>query len=329
MQAESYLEIVKNLAGQLEEASSFEVSKLPVGHFNKIVVSGMGGSSIVGGILRAYLHEKCKIPLFLSRGYSLPAFVDRNTLIFSISYSGNTEETLNMLKHAFRKGAALVGVTSGGKLLQKFIEQNLPYIKIPGGLQPRATLAYQIVPILKVLNKLNIIPDSSSDIKKTVAALKNTKYEESAKSLAGKLIGKIPLIYASDQFFSVAYRWKTQFNENSKIHAFTHYFPELNHNELVGFTNINANYHIIMLEDESDHPRIKARMRLTREMISKKDVPTTHIVIKGDNVLTRLFSAIHIGDLTTVYLALFTNTDPEQVELLTTLKERLGKVPHL
>jgi len=234
-----------------------------------------------------------------------------------------------MLKHAIRKGAALVGVASGGKLLHKFIEQNAPYIKLPPNLQPRASLGYQLVPILKVLHRLNLIPDVTSDVKKTIAALKNPKYEERAKALAGKLMGKIPLIYASDQFFSVAYRWKTQFNENAKIHAFAHYFPELNHNEMVGFTNMNANYHIIMLEDEADHPRIKARMRLTREIVSKLDVPSTQILIKGDNALTRLFSAIHIGDLTTVYLALFTNTDPEQVKILEDFKVRLGKIPLL
>jgi len=328
MSSDSYLDIVKNLADDIEKASKVEVSKLPVGRFDKILVSGMGGSSIVGGILQAYLSDKCKVPVFSNRTYSLPDFVDRNTLVFSISYSGNTEETLSALRYAYRKGASIIGVTSGGKLLKKFQEQKMPYIMLPSGLQPRASLAYQLVPILNVLYRLKIIPDPSRELTKAVSAIKRAP-EDRAKNLAGKLIAKVPLIYASDRFAAVAYRWKTQFNENSKIHSFTHTFSELNHNEVLGYTNINANYHVIILEDEADHPRIKARMKLTREIISKKDVPSTHIVIKGDNILSRLFSSIYLGDLTSVYLALFTNTDPEPVKIIEDLKKRLGKVPYL
>ncbi|MBS3133284.1 bifunctional phosphoglucose/phosphomannose isomerase [Candidatus Woesearchaeota archaeon] len=329
MSADSYLDVVKNLPADIEKASKVEASKLPVGHFSKILVNGMGGSSIVGGILRAYLHDKCKLPVFVNRSYSLPDFVDRNTLVFSISYSGETEETLSALRYAYRKGASLVAVTSGGRLLKRFQEQKEPYIALPAGLQPRASLAYQLVTILNLLYKLKIIPDPSREITKAVAAVKKTPYEERAKTLAGKLIGKVPLIYASDRFSSVAYRWKTQFNENSKVHAFTNQFSELNHNELVGYTNIHANYHVIILEDEEDHPRIKARMKLTREIISKKDIPSTHIVIKGDNILSRLLTSIYLGDLTSVYLALFTNTDPEPVKVIEDLKKQLGKISYL
>jgi len=328
MPADSYLELVKDLPKQLEEASELKVSRFPAGHINKVLISGMGGSSIAGAVLKSYM-SKSKIPVFLSRTYELPEFVDRNTLVFAISYSGNTEETISALRTAYRKGAPLVAVTSGGKLLAKFVEQKAPYIQLPMGLQPRASLAYQLIPILKLLAKLKIIPDPSRDIEKTINALKKAGYEQRAKALAGKLIGKVPLIYASENFSSVAYRWKTQFNENAKIHAFSNAFSELNHNELVGFTNINAHYYVIMLEDEADHRRIKTRMRLTREILAKKNIPSTQILVKGDNMLTRLFSAIHIGDLTSVYLALVTNTDPEPVAIIEDFKKKLEKIPHI
>ena len=327
MSDNSYLEIVKNLAQQIEEANAIEVSRLPPGNFNKIVISGMGGSSIAGAVLKSYM-DKGSIPVFISRSYTLPEFIDRNTLVFAISYSGNTEETLSSLRYGYRKGATLIAITSGGKLLAKFHEQKMPFIQIPSGLQPRASLAYQLIPMLKVLGRMKLIPDPTRDISKTIAAIKRTSYAERAKSLAGKLVGKVPLIYASERFASVAYRWKTQFNENSKIHAFSQSFSELNHNELVGYTNINAHYYAIILEDENDHKRIKARMKLTRDIISKKDVPSTQILIKGDNHLARLFSAIHIGDLTSVYLAMFTNTDPEPVVLIEDLKKKLEKIPN-
>lgn len=328
MPEDSYLQVVKGLAEQIVEASSIEASKLPAGSFSKIVITGVGGSSIAGALLQSYLYGS-KIPVFVCRDYELPDFVDRNTLVFVVSYSGNTEETLVSLKSAYRKGAAMVAVTSGGKLLRKFEDEKLPVIAIPPGLQPRASLAYQLIPMLRLLSKLKLISDPSRDIAKTIAALKKANYDVSAKSLAGKLIGKVPLIYASERLAPVAYRWKTQFNENAKIHAFSHSFSELNHNEIVGFTNLNAHYYVIIIQDEADHPRIKARMKLTREVLSKKDVPSTEIVVKGDNVLTRLLSAIHIGDLASVYLAMFTNTDPEPVEAIEDFKKQLGKIPYL
>ena len=327
MEAESYLETVKDISGQLEAACGIELkNRPPPGSYDKIVVSGMGGSSIAGAILQSYMW-KSKIPVFLSRDYSVPEFADRNTLVFSVSYSGNTEETISALRTAFGKGCTVIAVTSGGKLLRKFMEEKLPYLEVPSGLQPRASLAYQLVPVLKVLGLLGLIPDPSQDVRKAIAALRDASYGDQAKSLAGKLTGRVPIVYASERLYPVAYRWKTQFNENSKIHAFSGAFSEINHNELVGYSNLNASYHVIILEDQEDHRRIRARIGLTKKIISEKEVPSTQIMIRGDNILTRLLSAVHIGDLTSVYLAMLTNTDPEPVEIIEGFKASLEKIP--
>ena len=329
MAVDSYLELVQNFANHIETASKIDATnKLPFASFNKIVISGMGGSSISGAILQSYMHD-LPMPVFLSRSYALPKFVDRNTLVFVVSYSGNTEETIASLRTALGKGASVIAVTSGGKLLKKFRDEKLPFIEVPGDMQPRVAMPYLLIPILNTLGRMKLIADPAKEIKKVIETLKEVSYNDQAKNLAGKLTGKIPLIYASERFLSVAYRWKTQFNENSKIHAFSGAFSELNHNELVGYTNVNGNYHVIILEDEADHKRVKARMRLTRELISKRNVPTTQILIKGENLLTRLLSAVHIGDLTSVYLAIFNNTDPEPVQIIEDLKRQLEKIPNI
>ena len=326
MMNESYLKVVKNVSRQIEHASKIELANRFSGRdYDKIVVVGMGGSSIAGAILQSYLWDS-KIPVFLSRGYSIPEFIDKNTLVFVISYSGNTEETIASLRMTYGKLCTVIAVTSGGKLLRKFIEDKRPYVEIPSGMQPRASLAYQLIPILKILGALNVIPSPARDVEKAIATLKTVSYDDQAKNLAEKLIGKVPLIYASERFASVAYRWKTQFNENSKIHAFSGTFPEINHNELVGYTNVNSNYHVIILEDQEDHRRVQARMKLTKQIISKKDISSTQIAIKGDNLLARLLSAVHIGDLASVHLATFTNTDPEPVPLIEDLKKQLEKI---
>ena len=328
MNSEAYLQIVKRISEQIEEALTIELkNRLVPKRYNKIIISGMGGSSIVGRIIQSYLWES-SIPVFVSRDYNLQKFADPDTLVFAISYSGNTEETLSSLKTAYSKGCQTIGVTSGGKMLKKFLDSKEPYLKVPPNLQPRASLIYQLVPILKVLGDLRIIKDPRESILNTAKAFKkeSENYNEQARSLADKLIGKIPLIYSSERMSSVAYRWKTQFNENSKIHSFSNSLPELNHNEIVGYSNLNGDYHVIFLEDQRDHPRIKERMKLTRKIISEKDIPSTHMVLRGDSFLASLLSAVHVGDLTSVYLAELTNTDPEAVEVIEQLKKSLKRV---
>jgi len=170
---------------------------------------------------------------------------------------------------------------------------------------------------------LHFIDNPVEDIKNTIKALKNPKFKERAQDLAEKLVEKIPLIYASERMGVVAYRWKTQFNENAKIHAFCHVFPELDHNELVGYDNIKAGYHVIIIKDDDDYVKIKKRMDITKRLISEAGINVTEMVIKGDCFLTKLFSAIYLGDLTSYYLALKYGTDPTPVDVIELLVIRI------
>lgn len=329
MAADSFIAFVESFPQQLSDARNLGLG-VKVSGVDKVLVTGMGGSAIAGNLLQAYCAEKApSLQVNVSRGYDIPSFVDNKTLVFAISYSGNTEETLSSFKAAMRKSAKIVVVASGGKLGQQAEQLNKPLVSVPDDIQPRAALACLFIPLLNVLYNSGLIPDPSREISDAISSLKasSVAYRERAKLLADKLAGKVPIIYSSDRLAGVAYRWKTQFNENAKIHCFSHFFPELNHNEMVGYTRLNANYYVIFLEDEVDHRRVKERIRLTKEIIGSKGVPSTQLVIKGDNPLTKILSAVHIGDLTSVYLARLTSVDPEPVAIIEDFKKQLGRVP--
>jgi glucose/mannose-6-phosphate isomerase len=288
---------------------------------DKIVVAGMGGSGIGGELLKSYLD--LKIPVFVNKGYGLPNFVNSRTLVFVISYSGNTEETINAYRGALRKGCKIVCITSGGKLIELAEKQGKAVIKIKVGIQPRAALAYLFFPMLNVLHNCGFIDSPEKDVANLVNVLKKDVFKDKGKQLAKRLADKVPLIYASDRFKAVAYRWKTQINENAKVHAFTHTFSELNHNELVGYTSLKGYYYVVIIKDEADLPQMRKRMMLTKEIIRKSGVDVIEIGITGGSLLTKMFSAIYIGDWTSYYLALEYKTDPTPVDLVENFKKKL------
>jgi len=286
-----------------------------------IMVAGMGGSAVSGDILKAYLKDKINVEV--NKNYFLPELAGKETLLFILSYSGNTEETISAFRTAQRKNMNMVVITSGGKLEEISKISKTPCIIIPRGFQPRAAIAYLFFPMLAVLYNSHLIDNPVEDVKKTIKALKNPQFKERAQDLAEKLVEKIPLIYASERMGVVAYRWKTQFNENAKIHAFFHVFPELDHNELVGYGNIKAGYHVIIIKDDDDYVKVKKRMDITKRLISEAGINVTEMVIKGDCFLTKLFSAVYLGDLTSYYLALKYGTDPTPVDIIEELKKEL------
>ena len=315
------INILESIPEQIAEAIKLAKDVKVTDPVKRIMVAGMGGSAVSGDILKAYLRDK--IDVTVNKDYSLPELAGKETLLFIVSYSGNTEETISAFRTAQRKNMNMVVITTGGKLEELSKISKTPCIIIPKGFQPRAALAYLFFPMLAVLYNSHFIDNPVEDIKNTIKALKNPKFKERAQDLAEKLVEKIPLIYSSEKMGVVAYRWKTQFNENAKIHAFCHVFPELDHNELVGYDNIKAGYHVIIIKDDDDYVKIKKRMDITKRLISEAGINVTEMVIKGDCFLTKLFSAIYLGDLTSYYLALKYGTDPTPVDIIEKLKKEL------
>ena len=211
---------------------------------SNIVVSGLGGSAIGGDLLRVYLDNRLNIPILMNRDYALPKFVSHSSLLFVVSYSGNTEETLAVFNTAVRENVPMVCITSGGLLGEWAVEQDKYAIRIPPGYPPRTALGFLFIPMLMVLTKLGLLETPEVELEETIALLerKAAEYHPSeptdknkAKQLSAHLHDLIPILYASERFYPVARRWKTQIEENSEGFAHSNVFPELNHNEVVGW----------------------------------------------------------------------------------------------
>jgi glucose/mannose-6-phosphate isomerase len=283
----------------------------------------MGGSALPGDLIHTALSQALTIPILVHKSYDLPTYVDSHTLLFVISYSGNTEETLAIYKAAKAKNCKLIVVTSGGKLRDLAEKDSKPLILIPAtGIQPRHALGYMFFSILRVIQNSGMIKDQSEDVKKIINHLRNHEFKMYGEELSTKLIDKTPIIYASEPMWAVAEIWKIAFNENSKTLAFWNYIPELNHNEMVGYTNPKGDYYVIFIKEDDCSRDIAKRFKVTKDLIAKKAL-TTELLIKGSSKLMRIFSAIFMGYWTTYFLALKYGIDPTPVEMVEEFKKKI------
>jgi len=324
------------MAQELAAGASILFSKRD---FQKIIFVGLGGSAIGADLVRTYLYFESKLPIQVVREYQLPDYVDSSTLVFILSYSGNTEETLGCYNQARKKGSSIIAVSSGGTLKDNCRRDNVTLVEIPGLLPPRSALGYLSILPLVILARLGLIKDVSTSINKTIAALeelKNRKLKASigakdniAKYVAAKLFNKFVIIYAGSIHFDVvATRLRSQLNENSKSLAYASFFPEINHNEIVGWEHpkkIFKDLAVVLFRDKALHPRIKQRMDITKEIITKEGVSVIEIYTEGEDLLSQIFSLIYIGDFISLYLAILYGVDPTPVARVTYLKKRLAK----
>lgn len=324
------LDSPKQIAEGLQLAEQIRIS----GNFNALMVSGLGGSALPANILRIYLnnlyHENPqknrRFGIFQNRSYSLPPEAYENCLNFCASYSGNTEETLASLEEAIKADLSVVGFASGGKLKEICEKNKLPCVSIPSGIQPRYAVGYFFAAMFRVLVNAGLVEDKTEELMALSEKLNETvlTLEEKGRELAGQLVGKTPIIYASAKFKALAMIWKIKINENAKTPAFYNFYPELNHNEMVGFTLPQGKFHIITLLDKNDHPQNIKRMRLTAELLREKGVETTLVEMENDNILNTIFSTLLLGDWTAYYLALAYGQDPTPVALVEELKKKLA-----
>jgi len=331
---------VYNLPEQIESAMEISYGlelKIEKVDINKVLVLGMGGSAIGGDVLKSVAFDDAKVPVLVNRDYSLPNFVDEKTLVFAVSYSGNTVETLESAKKSFERGAKVVAITSGGELEKFAIEKGITLIKIPKGLAPRAAIGYVTIPSLVVMDRLGLLPSQKEALKETIEYLKKAREEykienplekNMAKKLASLVFGRIPLIYAVEERWAVAgYRWKCQFNENGKYPAFTHFFPELNHNEIMSWeadSKIINSFALIFLYTSLEG-EMKIRVEFMKEKIEERGVPVFLWKGEGNYPLTKFFSLTYLGDFTTVYMAYLTGKDPFAIGFINELKLRIGQ----
>jgi len=304
---------------------------------NKIVVTGLGGSAIGGDLLRVFSTDRVAVPVLVNRHYSLPLFVDQQTLVFAVSYSGNTEETLSAYEIANEKKVPIIVLTTGGKLKNMAQADKAPVVTVPGGISPRAATGYLFIPMLAVLERMGLVAGISGEVAELVQQLRLLRDQlgpqaelsgNLSKQLAKRLYGHIPVIWGSSGTTEVvAQRWKGQFNENTKTPAYWNVFPELNHNEIVGFetpAEILKNLFLILLRSNDDHDRVQKRIEITHQEIGKKVAGVAQIHSSGDTILSRMYSLIYTGDYTSIYLALLYGIDPGPVKVIDRLKGALA-----
>lgn len=320
----------KQFSAGLAAAGNIKVS----GDFKQLVFCGMGGSALPGTILKTMNNfHNWPLRIKIHRTYNLPTDVNPQSLIFIISHSGNTEETISSYIQAKENNLSMVVITSGGKLAKLCKQDNTPLVKIPKtSIQPRQAVGYQLSAIIKVLSNSKIIQGWDQEIINLSKNLSINKLEAQGKKLAKKIKGKIPIIYASNKYKALPYIWKVSFNENSKSPAFCNYFPELNHNEMEGMAHEKESkhhkqpiFHLLILQDKnSDHPRILKRMKATKDLLHKNSgLDAEFIELNKKDLLVKVFSNYILSQWTSYYLALEYETDPSPVNTVEEFKKKI------
>lgn len=318
----------------------FELAKnisIPGREFSHVVISGMGGSALPGNLLRIYLNDVYKkegkrpIPIYQNRFYSLPPESYNNGLNILCSYSGNTEETIASLHEAIDNKLSCVGISAGGTIEEICKKNNLPHIKLPvpfPNFQPRVGTGYFFASVYQVLMNQGMVSDTTQTILDLANDLNSQmpQLEAEGKSLSQKLNGKTPVIYASTKLKALAMVWKIKFNEHAKTPAFWNFFPELNHNEMIGFTNPQGKFFVIMLRDANDHPKNLNRFEATTSLLKNKGVEVETINVEGETVFTKIFRTLALGDFAAYHLALSYNQDPTPVDMVEELKKILASM---
>ena len=301
-----------------------------------VAICGMGGSAIGGDITRTLVEGEAELPVLVVRGYDLPRFVDRDTLVILSSFSGTTEETLSACDQALERGARVIAVTTGGALAERAKREGFPLLQFGFAGMPREAIGYSSLLMLGVLTQLGYVRDHSSDIA-AAAALLDTMAEElgpdsappgAASQLAERCRGRIVGVYGGGLMAEVARRWKGQLNENSKSWAFFDQLPELNHNAVLGYrfpADAGERLRVVQLSASRNHPRITLRDRITAELLQSSGVPVEMVEARGESTFEQVFSALYFGDFVSYYLALLNGVDPSDNSAIDHLKARLAQ----
>lgn len=324
-------QLVQAFPTQLKEALIIGQSyrfRTPKKDFKNVVLTGLGGSGIGGSIVQNYVADKMKVPFLVNKDYTLPAFVNEDTLVIASSYSGNTEETLAATSQALKNKATVICITSGGKLSEISKKKNLDCILLPAGMPPRSCLGYSMTQVLYILNHFGFIKnDFEKGIKASIKLLETEQKDilKQSKALAKKLIGKTPIIYTATNFEGVGVRFRQQINENGKMLCWHHVIPEMNHNELVGWRDKDSSRVVVFLRNEDDYARTQMRMEINKPVIKKYTPNIIELWSKGKTYFEKVFYIVHLTDWLSVHLADLHGVDAMDIKVIDHLKNELAK----
>ena len=337
----------KDLSGMLDILSAFDKQLLdsikiatsfnfkPEGKIRQIVIPALGGSATGAAIAQVFLRGQVDVPFIISRQYKLPVFVDGTTLALPCSYSGNTDETLEAFEFCCARNIRVVCITSGGELGKRAAARGLPVVKLPEGLPPRTAYTYSFCAIVRILEIIGIVHDQMREVAASVhgaqSVLKHFTPDvpcenNTAKQLALKVFGSIPVVYgSSDSLSPIARRWANQFSENGKHLAFWNYLPEMAHNEIEGWRNPEGCIQQMLplfLRDQSDHEKVNNKINDTRDYLLTRKFRVLEYCSSRDTWLEKLWELLLLGDFASTYLSFLNNEDPTEIRAIKFLKEK-------
>lgn len=339
----AFTEAVRSLPEQfgagIEAARAVDLSSLDEAPVERVVVCGMGGSGISGDVLAAVAGPVSPVPIVVSKGYELPAFAGPETLVFAMSYSGGTEETLEAVSAAFAAGAPVVAVTAGGRLGALAAERKVPVVPCPGGFMPRAALGHLASPLFVVLDRLGVLPGATAWVeaagrraaeRRAACQPEVDGQANPARELARRIGRTMPLIWSGGALGAVAaLRWKADINENAKAPAFCNVFPELDHNEICGFGQhgdvTRQVLTLVELRHAFEHPQVARRVEATRAIVEEAVSSVLTVTAEGDGPLPQLIDLMYLGDWVSLYLALDAGVDPGPIDAIARLKDELAR----
>jgi glucose/mannose-6-phosphate isomerase len=316
-----------------------EANALPLDDYrevNQVLVAGMGGSAIGADLVKAYAAPLSTVSLEVHRDYGLPAWADGpETLVIVSSHSGNTEETLSAMETALERGCSVLAISTGGKIAERAHESEVGLWIFKHQGQPRAAVGYSFSLLLNVFARLGFIPDPLAEIKDAVQAMNTVRdllgpqlpdHHNPAKRMAGQLIGRWVSVFGADFLAPVARRWKGQISEVAKAWGQYEDLPEANHNTLAGVVNpeqVLLKTIALFLEADSNHPRNRRRIELTKKNFMLEGISTDLIQARGESRLAQMWTLIQFGDYTAFYLAMAYDVDPTPVAAIENLKREL------
>ena len=303
---------------------------------SRIVIAGMGGSALAALLVKSWLKDELAVSFEVVRDYQLPGYVDNSTLVIASSYSGNTEETLSCLEQARQRGAQVAVIASGGALIEQAQHYDMTYVALPQDLQPRMAVIYNLRALVALLahfgqashllfeeiaHASDWLQRESEQWGSTVTVDKNY-----AKQLALQAVGKTPVFYGGNLTAPVAYKWKISWNENAKNVAFWNEYPEVNHNEFMGWTShpVEKPFAVFDLVSSLEHPQILKRFAVSDRLLSGKRPKAHTVTLQGDSLIKQLLWGGILADFVSIYVAILNGADPTPVALIEKLKKELA-----